>query len=508
MKLHRRGHGHRRRLRRRRSPSRQAAAYGGAADVRARCSSRSPTATSGRYLPGEAARRPRLRDPRHRGHRGRAAPQRHRVDGRAQALRGRAATARRRSSTSSPRGEVDMVVNTPSGKRRPRRRLRDPRRGGGRATCRHHDRAALAAAVQGIEALQAGPFAVCSPAGPRASELRDRCRGRPVSHCPFGARHRERRRDDAYGPLCVGIDPHPALLAATGAWPTTPPGCERFAPDLRATPSPGASRRVKPQSAFFERHGSARGRRAGATCSPRLRAARAPCRSSTPSAATSARRWPATPTRTCATGAPLRGRRRHGQPLPRLRLAAPGDRPAAADAGAGLFVLALTSNPEGPAVQHAAARSGRHRAVAAVIAAGRRRGQRGARGSAQVTRARLASGSWSGATVGTRRPGRSGFDLARRPAGRCSRPGVGAQGGTASPSLRSRVRRRPRPVLPSRPRRPRRRSCATPRHRRHRSCGRSAADRPSRGAVTALRTDRQVTTVPRARCTIAVQACA
>jgi orotidine-5'-phosphate decarboxylase len=59
----------------------------------------------------------------------------------------------------------------------------------------------------------------------------------------------------ARGPLCVGIDPHPSLLDAWGLEPT-PAGLARFCAtvveavgDLVAV--------VKPQSAFFERFGSA-----------------------------------------------------------------------------------------------------------------------------------------------------------------------------------------------------------------------------------------------------------
>lgn len=57
------------------------------------------------------------------------------------------------------------------------------------------------------------------------------------------------------GPLCVGIDPHPALL---DAWdlPDTPAGLERFALSAVEALAPHVAA-VKPQSAFFERHGSA-----------------------------------------------------------------------------------------------------------------------------------------------------------------------------------------------------------------------------------------------------------
>lgn len=59
----------------------------------------------------------------------------------------------------------------------------------------------------------------------------------------------------ARGPLCVGIDPHPALLRQWGLG-DDPDGLERFvltAVDALA----GEIAVVKPQSAFFERHGSA-----------------------------------------------------------------------------------------------------------------------------------------------------------------------------------------------------------------------------------------------------------
>lgn len=57
------------------------------------------------------------------------------------------------------------------------------------------------------------------------------------------------------GPLCVGIDPHPALLSAWGL-PDSPAGLETFGRTVveavgELVPA------LKPQSAFFERHGSA-----------------------------------------------------------------------------------------------------------------------------------------------------------------------------------------------------------------------------------------------------------
>src|SRR4029453_8358823 len=80
---------------------------------------------------------------------------------------------------------------------------------------------------------------------------RDRSHGR-VSDSRFGARLRAAM--DKYGPLCVGIDPHPSLLAAWGL-PDDPSGLARFT----QTVVEAVADRVpvaKPQSAFFERFGS------------------------------------------------------------------------------------------------------------------------------------------------------------------------------------------------------------------------------------------------------------
>src|SRR4029453_458868 len=59
---------------------------------------------------------------------------------------------------------------------------------------------------------------------------------------------------DTRGPLCIGVDPHPSLIAAWGR-PDDPTGPERV-----SSAAVGAlADRVavlKPQSAFFERHGS------------------------------------------------------------------------------------------------------------------------------------------------------------------------------------------------------------------------------------------------------------
>lgn len=68
---------------------------------------------------------------------------------------------------------------------------------------------------------------------------------------PFGSRLRA--AIDTRGPLCVGIDPHPALLDAWGVG-DSPAGLERFCRTV-AEASADLAAVVKPQSAFFERWG-------------------------------------------------------------------------------------------------------------------------------------------------------------------------------------------------------------------------------------------------------------
>ena len=70
---------------------------------------------------------------------------------------------------------------------------------------------------------------------------------------PFGARLWN--AVEAHGPLCVGIDPHSALLEAWGL-PDDATGAERFGRTVVEALA-GTVPVVKPQSAFFERFGSA-----------------------------------------------------------------------------------------------------------------------------------------------------------------------------------------------------------------------------------------------------------
>ena len=158
----------------------------------------------------------------------------------------------------------------------------------------------------------------------------------------------------ARGPLVVGIDPHLPLLRAWGL-PEDVSGLERFA----LTAVEAVADRVavvKPQSAFFERFGSrgiavlervlAAVRDAGALS---LLDVKRGDIGSTVVGYAGAYLDPASPLAADAiTASPYLG---FGSLRPLLD--------AAYANGRGVFVLALTSNPEGPAVQRAVAADGR-----------------------------------------------------------------------------------------------------------------------------------------------------
>ena len=225
---------------------------------------------------------------------------------------------------------------------------------------------------------------------------------------PFGARLRAAL--DARGPLCVGIDPHPELLAAWGL-PDSGSGLERFA----LTVVDALADRVavlKPQSAFFERHGSrgiaalervlALGRAAGTLM---LLDAKRGDIGSTVSAYADAYLDPASALFADAvTASPYLG---YESLRPLLD--------AAARHGAGVFVLAYTSNPDGAALQRAVTAAGGQ--VGAEILTAIARDNQGAEPLGSV-------GAVVGATVD-----RVAFDLAAVN-GPLLAPGVGTQGGT------------------------------------------------------------------------------
>ncbi|NMI00035.1 orotidine-5'-phosphate decarboxylase [Pseudonocardia acidicola] len=150
----------------------------------------------------------------------------------------------------------------------------------------------------------------------------------------------------AHGPLCVGIDPHPALLAEWGLTDDAD-GLERFAMSALEALA-GHIGVVKPQSAFFERHGSA-----GVAVLERLLAAAAETSTLT---LLDVKRGDIGSTMDgyadayLGVGAPLAADAITLSPYLGLGALAPAVR-VATDAGRGVFVLARTSNPDGAQVQ-------------------------------------------------------------------------------------------------------------------------------------------------------------
>jgi len=222
---------------------------------------------------------------------------------------------------------------------------------------------------------------------------------------PFGSRLRAAMA--ARGPLCVGIDPHAELLTRWGL-PDEPTGLERFA--LTVVEALGEQVSVlKPQSAFFERHGSA-----GIAVLERTIAAAGDAGALV---LLDAKRGDVGSTSAGYADAYLRP----GSPLAVDAVTATpylgfeSLRPlldAAAISGRGVFVVALTSNPEGAQVQQARGEGG---TVAGVVLR-------------QLAGANAATDGWGpyGAVVGaTIRTGTE--DLAIN--GPLLAPGFGAQGG-------------------------------------------------------------------------------
>ncbi|HEY8826694.1 MAG TPA: orotidine-5'-phosphate decarboxylase, partial [Jatrophihabitantaceae bacterium] len=158
----------------------------------------------------------------------------------------------------------------------------------------------------------------------------------------------------ARGSLCVGIDPHPALLAAWGLGDDVN-GLSRFA-DICVDAFAPTAAVVKPQSAFFETYGSR-----GIAVLERTIAG---CRVGGALVCLDAKRGDIGTTMAAYARAYL-------DPSSSLACDAVtlspylgvGSLQPAFDAvvrhGGGAFVVALTSNPEGPQVQHARGVDGR-----------------------------------------------------------------------------------------------------------------------------------------------------
>ena len=228
-----------------------------------------------------------------------------------------------------------------------------------------------------------------------------------AGRAPFGARLAEAM--DAAGPLCLGIDPHPQLLSDWDL-PDTPVALERFSQTALEAATGTGSRplvaAIKPQVALYERHGSAglavlerllsAARRAGV-----LTIADAKRGDIGSTMAGYAHAWLSDSSALAADAVTLSPYLGYGSLAPAIELATA--------TGRGVFVLALTSNPEGASVQHATGPDG---AVARVIseaaAADNRR---------ELARAAGQHGGPSGRQAERRAPGASGTRPAFGPVG-------------------------------------------------------------------------------------------
>src|SRR5215207_1000991 len=230
-----------------------------------------------------------------------------------------------------------------------------------------------------------------------------------MSSQPFGIRLRATMNQR--GPLCVGIDPHAHLLEAWGL-PDDPDGLASFTYGVVDALAEHVAV-FKPQSAFFERFGSAgiavleqatlRLREAGALVI--IDAKRGDIGSTMGGYAAAYLAEKAPLACDALTVSPYLG---FGSLQPAIDVAK--------ESGAGLFVLALTSNPEGPQFQTAEVAEGG--TVAGAVLDGLRRLNAGSDDLGSF-------GAVVGATIGA-----TDEDLDIN--GPLLAPGLGAQGATAA----------------------------------------------------------------------------
>lgn len=179
------------------------------------------------------------------------------------------------------------------------------------------------------------------------------------SRAPFGARLAAAMAE--HGPLCAGIDPHPGLLDAWGLTDDAA-GLRTFALTV-VDALGGRVAALKPQSALFERHGSK-----GVAVLEEVIAAAREVGTLT---IVDAKRGDIGSTMAgyaqayLADGSPLAGDALTVSPFLGAGSLTPAVELALAT-GRGLFVLCLTSNPEGHEVQHARTAGGE--SVAARVA--------------------------------------------------------------------------------------------------------------------------------------------
>ncbi|GAB2850467.1 orotidine-5'-phosphate decarboxylase [Lentzea nigeriaca] len=217
---------------------------------------------------------------------------------------------------------------------------------------------------------------------------------------------------EAHGPLCVGIDPHPSLLDAWGLSHTAE-GLERFA--LTAVEAFGGKvAMVKPQAAFFETYGSR-----GVAVLERVIAE---LRDSGTLVLVDAKRGDIGSTMAAyaeaylGDGSPLAGDAVTLSPFLGFGSLQPALDTARAT-GRGVFVLALTSNPEGAEVQRSVAPDGRTVAQTIIDFAAARNSGISPCGDVGLV---------VGATIGETDVDLAGFN------GPILAPGFGAQGGSVA----------------------------------------------------------------------------
>ncbi|WP_375475310.1 orotidine-5'-phosphate decarboxylase [uncultured Jatrophihabitans sp.] len=226
---------------------------------------------------------------------------------------------------------------------------------------------------------------------------------------PFGRRFADAL--DARGSVCVGIDPHPALLAEWGL-PVDADGLARFA-DICVRAFADTAAVIKPQSAFFEVFGSA-----GIAVLERTVAA---CRAAGALVLLDVKRGDIGTTMAAYArayldpAAPLAADAMTLSPFLGVGSLDPAFELCAAH-GAGVFVLARTSNKEAAQFQLARDADGRSAAQVVIDEVAARNGGAVPLGSLGLV---------VGATIGV-----ADVDLAALN-GPILAPGVGAQGGTA-----------------------------------------------------------------------------
>ena len=248
---------------------------------------------------------------------------------------------------------------------------------------------------------------------PESADMRDAGRrAAPSARRPFGQRLAAAMA--ARGPLCVGIDPHPGLLAGWGMADDAE-GLRAFSLTVVEAVA-GQVAAVKPQVALYERHGS-RGiavlEETLAACAQAdvLSIADAKRGDIGSTMAAYADAWLGEGSALAADAVTLSPYLGYESLRPALDLAAA--------TGRGVFVLGLTSNPEGASVQHVGGRDSVARRIVTAVA----------RENAPVE-ALGSTGLVVGATVGPDLV-RLGIELGSTRAPILA-PGLGAQGATGA----------------------------------------------------------------------------